>query len=392
MSDAPHSPFRRRVFYIPGFDPFPARRYRELYRKEGALQAQVSGHEIALKPAGRDGWEVVATVEGARVEARVTVLGWSDIVQSSMAAGVAGTYAMLVRTAWVYLSSGALRALLRTRKGPVIAALYPVVILLLQAQVAGWVWWVAFRLLGGWIGAGVGAVLGAAILEGFRRIDRRIFAYYLMHDFAFTARDGGATAPGLNARIDAFAAEIAAALDEGFDEVLVIGHSSGAAVAVQALARLKRQGLRPDRLNLLTLGHAVPMQSFLPRAGALRRDLHDVARWGDIFWLDVTAPGDGCSFALIDPVAVSGAGGEGQLWPVVVSAAFTQSLRPETWARLKRRYFRLHFQYLCAFDAPRDYDYFAITAGPRSLAARFAGRASSPGRVVRALSPHRGQM
>ena len=32
-------PFRRKVFYIPGYDPFPPRRYRELYRSEGAAQA-----------------------------------------------------------------------------------------------------------------------------------------------------------------------------------------------------------------------------------------------------------------------------------------------------------------------------------------------------------------
>ena len=30
---------RRRVFYIPGYDPFHPRRYRELYRREGAEQA-----------------------------------------------------------------------------------------------------------------------------------------------------------------------------------------------------------------------------------------------------------------------------------------------------------------------------------------------------------------
>ena len=30
---------KRRVFYVPGYDPFPPRRYREFYRKEGAAQA-----------------------------------------------------------------------------------------------------------------------------------------------------------------------------------------------------------------------------------------------------------------------------------------------------------------------------------------------------------------
>ncbi len=46
---------RRRVFYIPGYDPFHPRRYRELYRKEAAAQAAVSGYTIALFPSRRAG-------------------------------------------------------------------------------------------------------------------------------------------------------------------------------------------------------------------------------------------------------------------------------------------------------------------------------------------------
>ena len=41
---------RRRVFYIPGYDPFHPRRYRELYRKEGAAQAAISGYALTLEP------------------------------------------------------------------------------------------------------------------------------------------------------------------------------------------------------------------------------------------------------------------------------------------------------------------------------------------------------
>ena len=44
---------RRRVFYIPGYDPTHPRRYRELYRKEGAAQAAISGYEMALKPKAK---------------------------------------------------------------------------------------------------------------------------------------------------------------------------------------------------------------------------------------------------------------------------------------------------------------------------------------------------
>jgi len=72
----------------------------------------------------------------------------------------------------------------------------------------------------------------------------------------------------------------------------------------------------------------------------------------------------------------------------VISAAFTQTLSPDRWKALRWRFFRLHFQYICAFDRPRDYDYFAITAGAQTLATRYQGRAPSKSRIDRAVSGH----
>jgi len=111
-SDSEGQVRRRRVFYIPGYDPIHPRRYRELYRKEGADQAAISGYELALRPrpkgAGRYGWHVHAQIDGASVDADVEVLVWSDIVRDSMSSSIPATYAQLVRTAWAYIGSGAL--------------------------------------------------------------------------------------------------------------------------------------------------------------------------------------------------------------------------------------------------------------------------------------------
>ena len=399
-SDAADPPaFRRRVFYIPGFDPFPPRRYRELYRKEGREQARLSGYDLSLRPKGKAGWTVRTTITGQRTEAEVEVLEWSDIVQGSMARSIPATYAQLLRTAWAYIGSGALFRLMRLRKGPVIAALYPVVALLLQAVLA-----VALALgaaalaglalpegTGPWGLAAKGAVAVAvawAVLEGFRRADHRLMAWYLMHDYAFVAQHGGADPAALTARLDQFAARIRATLDEPWDEVLLVGHSSGAHMGVQVLAQMIRQELpaRHPALSLLTLGQVVPMVSFLPHARGLRGDLHFLSQRQEIAWVDVTAPGDGCAFALCDPVAVTGVAPEGQRWPLVISAAFTQTLSPARWKELRWRFFRLHFQYLCAFDRPRDYDYFQITAGAQTLGQRFADRPPSRSRITRPVN------
>ena len=396
---------RRRVFYIPGYDPFHPRRYRELYRKEAAAQAAISGYSIGIsaKTAGGSyGWDVAATIDGAAVQAQVEVLVWSDIVKNSMETGILATYLQMLRTAWIYIGSGALWRLMRLRKGPVIAALYPVVFLLVQAAlalllagvVAVGADFLLAPLIGPWglaLGLAAGLGLGGLLLRWFRRVDNKTFAYYLMHDYAYSAQFNGANPPQLEARMLAFCDAIAAALTEDVDEVLVVGHSSGAHLAVSILADLLRYGHPAGPvLSLLTLGQVVPMVSYLPEARRLRADLAYLSVQEGITWVDVTAPGDGCAFALCDPVAVSGVAPEGQRWPLIYSAAFSKTLKPETWAHLRHRYFRLHFQYLCAFDnlpgGPADYDYFRITAGPMTLGQRFAGRPQSKSRIDRAAN------
>ena len=390
---------RRKVFYLPGFDPVPPRRYRELYRREGAQQARYSGYQlvqVSRTERTGPGWAVSARIDGQDVDTDVEVLVWSDIVRASMSGSVPDTYMQLFRTVRTYVGSGALFRLMPLRKGPVIAALYPVVFLLGQLLIA-----VAIAVA---LGAGLAEltvpaawVLGLAmvppVLNWFRRNDGRVMAWYLMHDYAFIAERGGAYPPVLEDRLERFADRVAGALESGdWDEVLVVGHSSGAYLAVSVLADLVRDGrasAQGPALGLLTLGHVTPMVSFLPEAGRLRADLRLLSTADELTWVDVSAPGDGCSFALCDPVAVSGvAPSEGKRWPLVISAAFTRTLSPERQRALRWRFFRLHLQYLHAFDRAGVYDYFAITAGPLSLAQRFDGRAPSRSRIERPASGH----
>ncbi|WP_323042192.1 hypothetical protein [Gemmobacter sp.] len=388
---------RRVVVYIPGFDPFPPRRYRELYRKEGSDQARLSDYDLSLRPA-KSGWRVTANIEGAVVETRFEVLVWHDLVQAAMPGGIAATYWQMLRTAWVYFGTGAIWPLMRLRKGPVLAAFYPVAMLLGQLALALVLAWgvgaLAALLLPAWLAVVPAIATVWALLRLFKRWDGKVFAHYLMHDFAYGAALRGAYPPDLEARLAVFGDRIRAAMAEGADEVLVVGHSSGAHLGVSVLADLLRQGL-PDgpALSFLTLGQAVPMVSFLPAAGRLRGDLALMAGQGRIPWVDVSAPGDGCTFALCDPVAVTGVAPDGARWPLVISAAFSQTLSPARLAAMKWRYFRIHFQYLCAFDALPDaldaYDYFRITAGPLTLWDRMGARAPSKSRIATAVSRYR---
>lgn len=390
---------RRQVFYIPGYDPMLPRRYRELYRKEGRKQAEISGYHIELKSLSTSenyAWQVDSQIGDRQTHTEFEFLLWSDIVQGSMDRSIPGTFLLLVRVVWVYISSGALRGLMRLRKGPVIAALYPIFMLLMQLFLSIILAGLVIAGASVFLPDGIGLILGILALvfamRGFRRLDNRLFAYYLLHDYAFSAENLGKNAPELVTRMSQFARRIREALESDVDEVLVVGHSSGAHLGVSVLAELFRDGEVPENgpfLSFLTLGQVVPMVSFLSEATQLRQDLYELCQRSTLTWVDVTAPGDGCTFALCDPVSVSGANpGATKKWPLVISAAFSQTLSPAMLKSLKWRFFRLHFQYLCAFDQPGDYDYFQITAGPISLGARYRGRSPSPSCKTEAVSPY----
>lgn len=394
MSEKPaQSVKRRHMFYIPGYDPMLPRRYRELYRSQGALQAGYSGYELTLTPKQIDtpnyGWAVDTVIDGQKTHTDVEFLMWSDIVQTSMDKSIFGTYLLLLRTAREYIGSGALFRLMRLRVGPILAALYPVVMLVLQLFVAAAFAGVAFWLGTNMLHWAVGVLLGAGglvgILRWFKGKDAQIFAYYLMHDYGFSAQFRGRNPVELETRMAVFSRRIMQVLDSDVDEVLIVGHSSGAHLAVSILSDILRdRGLKRDdpAVGLLTLGQVIPMVSFLPEAKRLRGDLNYLCQQESICWVDISAPGDGANFALCDSVAVSGVAPQsGKLHPLVLSAAFSRTLSPAAYEKIRKKFFRLHFQYLCAFDQPDFYDYFKVTGGPLTLAERFRVRKPSPSRI-----------
>lgn len=194
---------RRKVFYIPGYDPFHPRRYRELFRSESALQAQISGYRISLT-GGTDreyyGWRVAATVDDFETATEFEVLVWSDIVRNSMNDSILATYLQLCKTVAIYVGSGAIFRLARLRKGPTIAALYPIALLAVQLGLAVGAFFLGVALVGEGLKslfvytvagspgpiilvAGTllpmifGLVLALAVLGWFRAKDKWFYAY-----------------------------------------------------------------------------------------------------------------------------------------------------------------------------------------------------------------------
>jgi hypothetical protein len=97
-----------------------------------------------------------------------------------------------------------------------------------------------------------------------------------MHDYTYSANTRGANPPEFKVLIAIFQSEIAAALDSDVDEVLVVGHFSGAQLGVSILSGLIPSdgvSVHEPKLSFLSLKQVVPIVSLLPKAYRLRADL-----------------------------------------------------------------------------------------------------------------------
>jgi hypothetical protein len=237
--------------------------------------------------------------------------------------------------------------------------------------------WGAFAVAGNWLAAVPAvALLLFALARLERYLDARFNMYWLMRSYAFTRRQALGRTPVLLARLDAQARKLAQRLAEGEDdEVLVVGHSSGAIMAALVVGRaleLRQPGAVPPALSLLTLGQCIPLLSTLPQAQGFRAELWRLAQRAEVQWIDFSAPPDASCFALCNPLRGWQGPAPAPQPPKLLSPRFAEMFDAAGYRSLKRDKFRMHFQYLMASARPVEYDYFRMTAGARTLQQRFA--------------------
>lgn len=373
---------RRVVLYLSGFDPRGARYYYRLFREEAAKQGAVSGYPIEVGPRGRLGahvsrWTLRSEQEGVATETEYLFGEWDDIVRRFwVKSPVALAWATLTAS-WRALRVGVFANTFRWSWAAAMTSTMPaVVILTLLLATLG------LGALGAWLVGPVGLVaglaVGLALLWLAYRLEQKFNLTWVGRILSFHEREEQSRTGMLDKRRDLFGDLLKDRLTDGeADEILVVGHSYGAALGIAVAARaLDAAAEATPKLSLLTLGQTVMWLAWLPRATAMRAEIAAVATSADIDWIDVSAPPDGACFALVDPYTAIGDRDPERRNPKLLNAKFHETMAPAAFAKRNRNWIQLHFQYLMASLAPHDYDYFAIAAGPRTLDERFAARRS----------------
>jgi hypothetical protein len=375
----PNGVRKRHVFYFSGFDPRGPAHYHTLYGEQAKLHTPLNGLDLEIGKRRRIGKLANAwTVRSPETETEYEFLRWDDIIRNRWPKNEWQLLKSAVPVYWVFLKANLVGRLLKIAWPSALTVSYPIIaflgLLLLGSALAV----TAGILLPFYAGLPLAAgILVGTILLG-RWLDDRFRSFWLLRVYGAMQPWAYGKIPELDERIREFADHIIERIrGSDVDEILVVGHSVGTVLTIPLVVELlKREtelGMKGPSFGLVTLGNCLPLVSLLPGSVKLREDLKTVATAPGVRWLDFSARRDGASVTQVDPLKISGISRpEGipvrpQQFPVRIVKMFP----PDVYAVIKKDIFRIHFQYIMAGELLTDYDFFAITAGPLSLAERF---------------------
>jgi hypothetical protein len=245
--------------------------------------------------------------------------------------------------------------------------------------------WMGLSVAGGWLAAlalsqllglptliaallGVGAAVVIFVL--LRRLADRWFVVQINNHWPYLCEFARGEPTCFDAPIEAGARRVIAAIDaDDADEVVVVGHSGGGALAPAVVARALELdpdvGRRGPPLILLTLGSIAPGAALHPKAERLRATFARLAVEPSITWIDSQSRADVMNFWNFDPVEGVGARVEGRRCnPLIWKVRFGDMLSRQFYWRIRFNFFRLHYQFIMASDRRAPYDYFLLVTSP----------------------------
>lgn len=368
---------RRLVLHVPGYEPLsPEAQRRRLTRTldrcatawgltattgPGEVSAGGAVHAFQARLAGPN-WAT---------QAEIRILAWDDLIAADLAKPCAWLVPRGLAALIGLLSDGTLARYSAAHWRYLIFVALP--LLALAGAVLGGL--LAGLLLGGWAGLALGAAVFVALVLA---ADRWLHLRHLMADWVFARDLARGARPDISARITCFADEIVAARHRDVEEIVLIGHSLGMVLLVEALAEaLDRDsdlaGTTPP-IALVGLGSSLLKIALMPQADRLRAAVARIAALPGLAWLEFTSRRDLVCFHGADPVAVLGLPGRGPRLERIHPRAM---LDHAAWCRVRRSMLRAHRVYVTGCGRRYFYDWGLIACGPGAV-----GRDPFPDRMI----------
>jgi pimeloyl-ACP methyl ester carboxylesterase len=381
---------RRCFFYILGYEPLlPARVHQRFERDLAAFKrtwnaaAQLTAPTTT--PEGDATWSVESSGPNWQVHSDIILLDWSDCVADfaqltwrQMALGFVALFNFLL--------GGSGLGYLRANWRYLLFCLYPILLIGLFGTVG-------FLVAGFVVPKGVPWRFVLVLLLGLscvallvRWLGRTLHFNYALLDWVFALDVVRQRRPEFEAKLDRLANIFVTRLRAArADEVVVFGHSLGAVVMIQVVARALQKDAQlardAGRINLISAGSSLLKIGLHPAAQHFRLAVSRVVAESNIFWVEYQALVDLFSFYKTNPVLKMGLPACGK--PEVRIVRIRKMVSDSTYRRIRWNYLRLHRQFTSGNERRYFYDFFMICCGPVPLRFRMACR---PEEVVASIA------
>ncbi|MEJ5899208.1 lipase [Ochrobactrum teleogrylli] len=371
---------RRAVFFIGGYDPKTPDAFFKRLRKEIARFDTLWGYQSAVSSVDQAPDHEIGL---ATIETRAAHEDWStttdfnflaldSIVLADFARPLPVRLGKYLRAFADFVFSGTAFQFFAKAWRFGLYFLYPFLAIVLFALLG----YAAVRLTAHWLGA-LGWIIGLAVFSvALMVLGKRWSTNHLMDLWSFSLSFFRGRRPDAEALMQRFAESIVQRVRAGrYDEVILIGHSTGGMlmldVAARCLAIDQAFSTRAPKVTILTLGSTALKAGYHPAAKRFREDVQRLTDDGKLEWVEIQCLTDAINFYKTDPVAeMKLKRAEGRRFPFVRQVRTKDMLLAETYTRVRRNLFRVHYQYVFGNTKPYWYDFFQVCCGPIFLADR----------------------
>jgi pimeloyl-ACP methyl ester carboxylesterase len=369
---------RRHVFLIGGYDPItPERQFERFGRSLSSFERtwNVSSKISAIANISKVSacWDAEAWGPNWKTRITFEMLRWDDLILRDSERGMLSRLGQSAHALFDFIATGTFFRYVHANWKYAVFFIFPFFYVALFGLGGAGIGYAVTRLAGltGGPAAITGLCIAVAIFAGLMRwLGPRGRINHVLDDAIFSRQFLHGQRPEMEQRIDDFAGRIIERAHRAdVDEILIVGHSLGAALTLAAVARGLKQdpqlGKHGPTLCVLTVGATIPKFSLHPKGVRFRQATQAVADELSIRWTEYQARDDVVSFYRFDPVTlkrVSRNGSDGR--PNIRRVQIHSMMDPESFRRNRYDYMRMHYQFLMGNGQRAPYDYCLIVCGP----------------------------
>jgi hypothetical protein len=374
---------RRAVFFIGGYEPkspqaFFNRLSKQLSRADSLWQHRsiVSPAEVVNDEIGVVSIGTTALACGWSTETDFSFLSLDKIVLTDFARPLPLRLASYLRAFSDFVISGAAFKFFAKAWRFGLYFIYPFVALIVFALLG----YISAYATAPWIGVASWIVALVVFAIALAILGDRWSTNHLMDLWSFSLDFIRGRRRDADALLQRYAEHIVKRVSSGnYDEVILVGHSTGGLLMIDVAARCLSIDAAfvntAGTVSLLTLGSTALKAGYHPAATEFRNAVGMLCEAERLEWVEIQCLTDPINFYKIDPVAELGIKPvQGKRFPVVRTVKVRDMVERDVYVRIRRNFFRVHYQYVFANSKPYWYDFFQICCGPLCLGERVEGR------------------